>query len=116
MNPPNIIPGQWKTWPEKPELDDLPIAVWLPAMNKVQFFDHMVPFYLREHPLIEGAQWCRINVKPPAEQEHEENHDPLDEHPTAKAIREANIAASNAESADHYRILFNTAYLLEVNK
>jgi hypothetical protein len=86
----------------QPETADLPIAVLSADINEAMSFTRHCP------NLHKGDLWAtiitpQIDEEPPLDALHEYGH--------LMAIREAVIAATNGESADHARRLFNETFL-----
>lgn len=98
----------WKTWPQKPTLADLPIVVSTSEVD-IHSYSSMVPTWLGERPLKPPAYWAII--RPPHDAEEEEEEDPLKPFGYIAAVRDAVIASSNADSADHAKRIFNETFL-----
>jgi hypothetical protein len=100
----------WKTWPQKPTLADLPIAVST-SDSDIHSYSSMIPTWLSERPLTPPAYWAPL--RPPHDAEEEEE-DPLKLYGYIAAVRDAVIASSNADSADHAKRIFNETFLEEI--
>lgn len=90
----------WKTHDTQPTGEDLPLVV-LTYGGILHAWNTMAP------TVCKREKWA--SIKP-------ETQDPLHEYGHLKAIREAVIAATNGESADHARQLFNETFLKGVEK
>lgn len=88
-----------------PQTSDLPILVYCRDINQIMSFTRICPVSLEKEDF-----WANVTT-PEDEPMIDFPKDPLDQYGHLKSIREAIIASSNGESADHARRLFNETFL-----
>jgi len=106
----------WKSFPEVPTQDDLPIAVCLEANpSEVDVYTYEVPTFIFWHRMKGGeVHWASIDIAPPKfpyRNSIQSPLDPLDSWPHVKAVREAVMAAQGSKSCDEYYRKFNDRFL-----
>ena len=106
----------WKSFPEVPTQDDLPIAVCLEATpSEVDVYTYEVPTWIFWDRMQGGAvYWASIDIAPHKfayRNSIQSPLDPLDSWPHVKAVREAVMAAQGSKSCDEYYRKFNDRFL-----